>query len=74
MMPGRSGYIVLEKIKNDERFKDIPVELFTVKGFSGKDLVNRVKKILSGEEVERGFSSNWASGPPWGDQISGRDF
>ena len=74
MMPGRSGIDVLREIKSDERFKDIPVELFPVKPFSGKGLVNRIKRILSGEEVERGFSSNWASGPPWGDQISGRDF
>lgn len=34
MMPGRSGYSVLEEIKSDERYKDIIVILFTVKSFN----------------------------------------
>ena len=91
MMPGKSGYTVLEEIKEIHTYDPIKVVLFTVKSFnedvqkgkqlgadgyltkpfSGKDLVNRVKKILSGEEVE--FSLG-RIGPPWGDQISGRDF
>ncbi|MFW9988758.1 MAG: response regulator, partial [Candidatus Odinarchaeota archaeon] len=34
MMPGRSGYSVLEEVKNNEKFKDILVVLFTVKSFN----------------------------------------
>jgi len=34
MMPGRSGYSVLEEIKNNERYKHILVVLFTVKSFN----------------------------------------
>ncbi len=43
MMPGKSGYSVLEEIKGDERYRDIIVILFTVKSFNediqkGKEL------------------------------------
>jgi len=43
MMPGKSGFSVLEDIKGDERYKDIIVILFTVKSFQediqkGKEL------------------------------------
>jgi len=43
MMPGKSGYSVLEEIKSDARYKHIIVILFTVKSFNediqkGKEL------------------------------------
>ena len=43
MMPVKSGYSVLEDIKRDDRYKNIIVILFTVKGFQedikkGKEL------------------------------------
>jgi len=77
MVPGLGGYTVLEKVKNNEKFKNIPVELiyryeftFSNRGsqISGKDLIDRLKKILRGEEVERGIyptRSNWVSNGDW---------
>ena len=67
MMPGLSGYKVLETIKMSEKFKNILVVLFTVKSFnediqkgkelgadgyltkpfSGNELLNYVKELLS---------------------------
>ncbi|MHA1291958.1 MAG: response regulator [Promethearchaeota archaeon] len=43
MMPGKSGYTVLEEIKSNEIYKEIKVILFTVKSFNediqkGKEL------------------------------------
>lgn len=69
MMPGMSGYQVLELIKTDDELKDIVVVLFTVKSFnediqkgkrlgadyyitkpfSGKELLKKIKEILSKE-------------------------
>ncbi|MFX1275191.1 MAG: response regulator [Promethearchaeota archaeon] len=34
MMPGLSGYSILESIKSNEKYKDILVVLFTVKSFN----------------------------------------
>ena len=34
MMPGKSGYSVLEEIKSNDKFKNILVILFTVKSFN----------------------------------------
>ena len=34
MMPGLSGYSILESIKSNEKYKDILVILFTVKSFN----------------------------------------
>jgi len=58
MMPGRSGYSVLEEIKNNERYKDILVVLFTVKSFNedvqkGKNLGadDYIVKPFSGKEL-----------------------
>ena len=34
MMPGKSGYSVLEEIKSNEKYKNILVILFTVKSFN----------------------------------------
>jgi len=62
LMSGRGGYDVLEAAK----FKKIPVELFPKTPFSGKELIDRVKKILSGEKVERRVHSNWTSNHIWG--------
>ena len=58
MMPGRSGYSVLEEIKNNERYKHILVVLFTVKSFNedvqkGKNLGadDYIVKPFSGKEL-----------------------
>ncbi|GAG57073.1 unnamed protein product [marine sediment metagenome] len=58
MMPGRSGYSVLEEIKNNEKYKHILVVLFTVKSFNedvqkGKDLGadDYIVKPFSGKEL-----------------------
>ncbi|MFX1375243.1 MAG: two-component system response regulator [Promethearchaeota archaeon] len=58
MMPGRSGYSVLEEIKNNERYRDILVVLFTVKSFNedvqkGKNLGadDYIVKPFSGKEL-----------------------
>ncbi len=54
MMPGRSGYSVLEEIKNSERYKDILVVLFTVKSF-GED-VQKGKKLGADDYIVKPFS------------------
>ena len=58
MMPGRSGYSVLEDIKNNEKYKHILVVLFTVKSFNedvqkGKNLGadDYIVKPFSGKEL-----------------------
>ncbi|NHJ23670.1 MAG: response regulator [Candidatus Lokiarchaeota archaeon] len=58
MMPGLSGFEVLRSIKNDERYKDILVILFTVKSFKediqkGKDLGadGYITKPFKGEDL-----------------------
>ena len=58
MMPGLSGFEVLRSIKNDDRFKDILVILFTVKSFKediqkGKDLGadGYITKPFKGEDL-----------------------
>ena len=61
MISGRGGYNVLETAK----FKKIPVEFIPKTPFSGKELVNRVRRFLSGEKVERRVRSNWASNGDW---------
>jgi CheY-like chemotaxis protein len=43
MMPGKSGFSVLEELKNDERFKKIPVICFTIKNFN--EDVQKAKKL-----------------------------
>ncbi|MHA1986510.1 MAG: response regulator [Promethearchaeota archaeon] len=54
MMPGRSGYSVLEEIKNSERYKDIVVVLFTVKSFS--EDVQKGKKLGADDYIVKPFS------------------
>ena len=58
MMPGISGWDVLRDLKNDEKFKDILVVLFTVKSFNedihkGKQLGadGYITKPFSGKEL-----------------------
>jgi len=54
MMPGRSGYSVLEEVKNNEKFKHILVVLFTVKSFS--EDVQKGKKLGADEYITKPFS------------------
>jgi DNA-binding response OmpR family regulator len=54
MMPGRSGYSVLEEIKNSDRYKDILVVLFTVKNFS--EDVQKGKKLGADAYISKPFS------------------
>lgn len=54
MMPGRSGYSVLEEIKNSDRYKDILVVLFTVKSFS--EDVQKGKKLGADAYITKPFS------------------
>ena len=58
MMPGVSGWEVLRNLKNDEKFKNILVVLFTVKSFNediqkGKQLGadGYITKPFSGKEL-----------------------
>ncbi|MFW9940983.1 MAG: two-component system response regulator [Candidatus Thorarchaeota archaeon] len=54
MMPGRSGYSVLEEIKNNERYKDILVVLFTVKSFN--EDVQKGKNLGADDYIVKPFS------------------
>ncbi|MFX1574731.1 MAG: response regulator [Promethearchaeota archaeon] len=54
MMPGRSGYSVLEEIKNNERYRDILVVLFTVKSFN--EDVQKGKKLGADAYITKPFS------------------
>lgn len=54
MMPGRSGYFVLEEVKNNEKFKDILVVLFTVKSFN--EDVQKGKKLGADGYITKPFS------------------
>ncbi|MFW9878305.1 MAG: response regulator transcription factor [Candidatus Thorarchaeota archaeon] len=54
MMPGRSGYSVLEEIKNNERYKDILVVLFTVKSFN--EDVQKGKTLGADDYIVKPFS------------------
>ncbi len=54
MMPGRSGYSVLEEVKNNDRFKDILVVLFTVKSFN--EDVQKGKKLGADAYITKPFS------------------
>jgi len=54
MMPGRSGYSVLEEIKNSDRYKDILVVLFTVKSFN--EDVQKGKKLGADAYITKPFS------------------
>ena len=54
MMPGVSGYRVLETIKSDQQFKDILVVLFTVKSFN--EDVQKGKKLGADAYITKPFS------------------
>ncbi|MFW9895330.1 MAG: response regulator [Candidatus Thorarchaeota archaeon] len=54
MMPGRSGYSVLEEIKNSEKYKDILVVLFTVKSFN--EDVQKGKKLGADAYITKPFA------------------
>ncbi|MFW9820139.1 MAG: response regulator, partial [Candidatus Thorarchaeota archaeon] len=54
MMPGRSGYSVLEEVKNNEKYKDILVVLFTVKSFN--EDVQKGKKLGADAYITKPFS------------------
>lgn len=54
MMPGKSGYSVLEEIKNEERYKDIIVILFTVKSFN--EDIQKGKKLGADGYLTKPFS------------------
>jgi len=54
MMPGKSGYTVLEEIKNNEQSKHILVVLFTVKSF--KEDIQKGKKLGADGYLTKPFS------------------
>jgi len=54
MMPGRSGYYVLEEVKNNEKYRDILVVLFTVKSFN--EDVQKGKKLGADAYITKPFS------------------
>ncbi|MHA2010263.1 MAG: response regulator [Promethearchaeota archaeon] len=54
MMPGRSGYSVLEELKNSEKYKDIIVVLFTVKSFN--EDIQKGKKLGADDYIVKPFS------------------
>lgn len=54
MMPGVSGYTVLERIKNNEDFNDILVVLFTVKSFN--EDIQRGKRLGADYYITKPFS------------------
>jgi DNA-binding response OmpR family regulator len=54
MMPGLSGYSVLEKIKSNEDFSDIIVVLFTVKSFN--EDIQKGKRLGADYYITKPFS------------------
>ncbi|MFX1393200.1 MAG: response regulator [Promethearchaeota archaeon] len=54
MMPGTSGYSVLKTIKENEKFKDIIVILFTVKSFN--EDIQKGKKLGADGYITKPFS------------------
>jgi two-component system phosphate regulon response regulator PhoB len=54
MMPGPSGYSVLEEIKNNENFKHIKVVLFTVKSFN--EDIQKGKRLGADGYITKPFS------------------
>lgn len=54
MMPGTSGYSVLKSIKENEKFKDIIVILFTVKSFN--EDIQKGKKLGADGYLTKPFS------------------
>ncbi len=56
MMPEKSGFSVLEDLKNDERFKNIPVICFTIKNFN--EDIQKAKKLGACGYLVKPFSGN----------------
>ncbi|MHA1804689.1 MAG: response regulator [Promethearchaeota archaeon] len=54
MMPGKSGYKVLEEIKSNENYQDIIVVLFTVKSFN--EDVQKGKRLGADFYITKPFS------------------
>ncbi|MBD3195768.1 MAG: response regulator [Candidatus Lokiarchaeota archaeon] len=54
MMPGRSGYSVLEEIKTTDKYKDITVVLFTVKSFN--EDIQKGKRLGADYYITKPFS------------------
>jgi DNA-binding response OmpR family regulator len=54
MMPGRSGYSVLEEVKNNDMYKDILVVLFTVKSFN--DDIQKGRLLGADDYIIKPFS------------------
>jgi len=54
MMPGTSGYSVIKDIKENEKFKDILVVLFTVKSFN--EDIQKGKKLGADGYLTKPFS------------------
>ena len=54
MMPGRSGYSVLEEVKNNEKYKHILVVLFTVKSFN--EDIQKGKRLGADGYITKPFS------------------
>ncbi len=54
MMPGKSGMSVLETIKNDKRYQDIIVVLFTVKSFN--EDIQKGKRLGADGYITKPFS------------------
>ncbi|MFX1326468.1 MAG: response regulator [Promethearchaeota archaeon] len=54
MMPGRSGYSVLEEIKNTDKYKHILVAIFTVKSFN--EDVQKGKKLGADAYIKKPFA------------------
>ncbi len=56
MMPGKSGYNVLEEIKTNESYKHINVVLFTVRSFN--EDVQKGKRLGADYYITKPFSGN----------------
>ncbi|MFW9828762.1 MAG: response regulator [Candidatus Thorarchaeota archaeon] len=54
MMPGPSGYSVLEEIKNNDKYKNIKVVLFTVKSFN--EDIQKGKRMGADGYITKPFS------------------
>lgn len=54
MMPIKSGFSVLEDLKNDDRFKNIPVICFTIKNFN--EDIQKAKELGASGYLVKPFS------------------
>jgi len=56
MMPAKSGFSVLEDLKKDDRFKNIPVICFTIKNFN--EDIQKAKELGASGYLVKPFSGN----------------